>query len=45
LKFHPGKVTLTPRLLGSDDVLRKFQAGESGRQILDESKPQLDKFR
>ena len=45
LKFHPGKVTLTPRLLGSDDVLRKFQAGESGRQILDESKAQLDHFR
>lgn len=45
LKFHPGKVTLTPRLLGSDDVLRKFQAGESGRQILDESKAQLDQFR
>ena len=45
LKFHPGKVTLTPRLLGSDDVLRRFQAGESGRRILDESKSQLDEFR
>ena len=45
LKFHPGKVTLTPRLLGSDEVLAKFQAGESGRQILEESKAQLADFR
>ncbi|MBV8828096.1 MAG: DUF1343 domain-containing protein [Acidobacteriaceae bacterium] len=45
LKFHPGKVTLTPRLLGSDEVLAKFRAGESGRQILEESKAQLAEFR
>ena len=45
LKFHPGKVTLTPRLLGSDDVLASFQAGQSGRQILEESKARLGEFR
>ncbi|HZS53176.1 MAG TPA: DUF1343 domain-containing protein [Bryobacteraceae bacterium] len=45
LKFHPGKVSLLPRLVGSDEVLAKFQAGESGRQILDESRAELAKFR
>ncbi|HEX4228917.1 MAG TPA: DUF1343 domain-containing protein [Bryobacteraceae bacterium] len=45
LKFHPGKVILTPRLLGSDEILAKFQAGESGRQILKESQSQLAEFR
>jgi uncharacterized protein YbbC (DUF1343 family) len=45
LKFHPGKVTLTPRLIGSDEILAKFQAGESGRQILKESQAQLTEFR
>jgi len=45
MKFHPGKVELTMRLLGSDDVLAKLRAGESGRQILEESQAQLAEFR
>jgi uncharacterized protein YbbC (DUF1343 family) len=45
MKFHPGKVDLTMRLLGSDDVLAKLRAGESGRQILEESQGQLAGFR
>ncbi len=45
MKFHPGKVELTMRLLGSDDVLAKLRAGESGRQILEQSQAQLAEFR
>jgi uncharacterized protein YbbC (DUF1343 family) len=45
MKFHPGKVEPTMRLLGSDDVLAKLKAGKSGKQILDEGKPQLEQFK
>jgi uncharacterized protein YbbC (DUF1343 family) len=45
MKFHPGKIEPTMRLLGSDEVLAKLKAGESGRQILDETRPQLEQFR
>ena len=44
MKFHPGKVEPTMRLLGSDAVLQKLQSGMSGRQILDEARPQLQEF-
>ena len=45
MRFHPGKVDLTMRLLGSDEVLAKLQAGETGRQILQESQVQLEQFK
>ena len=45
IRFHPGKVEPTMRLLGSDEVLAKLKAGESGRQILEEARPQLEQFR
>jgi uncharacterized protein YbbC (DUF1343 family) len=45
IKFHPGKVVPTMRLLGSDDVLARLQRGESGRQILQTSRAQLEQFR
>jgi uncharacterized protein YbbC (DUF1343 family) len=45
IKFHPGKVEPTMRLLGSDEVLAKLKAGKSGRQILDEARPQLEQFK
>jgi uncharacterized protein YbbC (DUF1343 family) len=45
MRFHPGKVDLTMRLLGSDEVLAKLQAGETGRQILQESQMQLEQFK
>jgi uncharacterized protein YbbC (DUF1343 family) len=32
------------RLLGSDAVLQKLQSGTSGRQILEEARPQLQEF-
>ena len=44
IKFHPGKIDPTMRLLGSDDVLRKLQSGMSGRQILEEARPQVQEF-
>jgi len=45
IKFHPGKIEPTMRLLGSDEVLAKLKTGESGRQILNEARPQLEQFR
>ena len=45
IKFHPGKVEPTMRLLGSDEVLAKLQAGETGREILQAYRPQLEHFR
>lgn len=45
MKFHPGKFEPAMRLLGSDEVLAKLKAGESGRQILDSARGQLDRFR
>lgn len=45
MKFHPGKVEPTMRLLGSDEVLAKLQAGETGRAILEQYHPQLEHFR
>lgn len=45
MKFHPEKVEPTMRLLGSDEILVKLRAGESGRQILKESQAQLAEFR
>ncbi|HTF61168.1 MAG TPA: DUF1343 domain-containing protein [Edaphobacter sp.] len=45
MKFHPGKVEPTMRLLGSDEVLAKLQAGETGREILQQYRPQLEHFR
>jgi uncharacterized protein YbbC (DUF1343 family) len=45
MKFHPGKVEPTMRLLGSDEVLEKLKAGERGRQILEDFRPQLEHFR
>jgi hypothetical protein len=45
MKFHPGKVEPTMRLLGSDEVFAKLQAGETGRKILEANRPQLEHFR
>jgi len=45
IKFHPEKVTLTPRLIGSDAVIAKLQAGATGRQILEDAQAQLAEFR
>ena len=45
MKFHPGKVEPTMRLLGSDEVLAKLQAGETGREIFEAYRPQLEHFR
>ncbi|MGH9666330.1 MAG: exo-beta-N-acetylmuramidase NamZ family protein [Bryobacteraceae bacterium] len=45
MKFHPGKVDPTMRLLGSDEVLAALKAGKSGRQILDDARGQLEQFR
>lgn len=45
MKFHPGKVEPTLRLLGSDEVLAKLQSGETGREILQQFHPQLEHFR
>jgi uncharacterized protein YbbC (DUF1343 family) len=45
MKFHPGKVEPTMHLLGSDEVLAKLQSGKSGRQILEEARPQLEQFK
>jgi uncharacterized protein YbbC (DUF1343 family) len=45
MKFHPGKIEPTMRLLGSDEVLAKLKAGETGRQILSEGAGQLEAFR
>jgi uncharacterized protein YbbC (DUF1343 family) len=45
MKFHPGKMEPTMRLLGSDEVLAKLQAGETGREILEQYRPQLEHFR
>ncbi|MFZ0593321.1 MAG: DUF1343 domain-containing protein [Bryobacteraceae bacterium] len=44
MKFHPGRVEPTMRLLGNDEILVKLRAGESGRQILQESQAQLAEF-
>ena len=45
MKFHPGKFEPSMRLLGSDAVLAKLKAGESGRRILDSVRTDLEKFR
>lgn len=44
MKFHPGKFEPTMRLLGSDKVLAQLKAGETGKQILDSAKAQLQQF-
>lgn len=45
MKFHPGKFEPTMRLLGSDEVLARLKAGESGREILDSTRGPLEQFR
>jgi uncharacterized protein YbbC (DUF1343 family) len=45
MKFHPGKVDPTMRLLGSDEVLAELKAGKSGHQILSDAREQLEQFR
>ncbi len=45
MKFHPGRFEPSPRLLGSDEVLAKLKAGQSGRQILEEARKPLEEFR
>ena len=44
-QFHPGKVEPKMRLLGSAEVLAKLQAGEAGREILEQYHSQLEHFR
>jgi hypothetical protein len=45
MKFHPGKFEPAPHLLGSDEVLARLKAGDSGRQILDAARAPLEQFR
>jgi uncharacterized protein YbbC (DUF1343 family) len=45
MRFHTGKVEPTMRLLGSDDVLARLKAGETGRQILAGTKDRMEEFR
>ena len=45
MKFHPEKFEPVMRLLGSDAVLAKLKAGESGRQILESARGELEQFR
>lgn len=45
MKFHPGKFEPAPHLLGSDEVLARLKAGDSGRQILDAARGPLEQFR
>ena len=45
MKFHPGKFEPVMRLLGSDAVLAKLKAGESGKQILESARGELKQFR
>jgi uncharacterized protein YbbC (DUF1343 family) len=45
MRFHPGKIEPTMRLLGSDEVLAKLKAGKTGRQILEEATDKLEEFR
>ena len=45
MKFHPGKFEPTMRLVGSDAVLAKLKAGESGGRILDSVSGDLEQFR
>jgi hypothetical protein len=45
IKFHPGKVEPTMRLLGSDEVLAQLRSGMSGREILKETRVQLWQFK
>jgi uncharacterized protein YbbC (DUF1343 family) len=45
MRLHPGKFDPTMHLLGSDDVLAALKGGKSGRQILEESRAPLERFR
>ena len=45
MKFHRGKFEPVMRLLGSDAVLAKLKAGESGKQILESARGELEQFR
>lgn len=44
MKFHPGKFEPNMRLLGSDEVLAELKAGQTGQQILDSARGQLERF-
>lgn len=45
IKFHPTKFEPNMRLIGSDELMAKLRAGETGRQILDDSRVSLENFR
>ena len=45
IKFHPGKFQPTMRLLGSDEIRARLEAGDSGRQILERARAPLEQFR
>ena len=47
LKFHPGKfdVQSVIRLLGSDEAAERLKRGESGREVLNAMRGQVDEFR
>ena len=45
IKFHPGKFEPTMRLLGSDEIRARLEAGDSGRQILERARAPLEQFR
>jgi hypothetical protein len=46
LRFHPGKFDLSTvmRLLGSDEAARRLNGGETGREVLEAMRGQLDEF-
>lgn len=46
LKFHPGQFDLggVMRLLGSDEAAARLKRGETGRQVLDGMRGQLEEF-
>lgn len=46
LKFHPGKFDLNGvmRLLGSDEAAERLNRGETGREVLQAMRGQLDEF-
>jgi uncharacterized protein YbbC (DUF1343 family) len=47
LKFHPGKfdVQSVIRLLGSDEAAERLKRGESGREVLNAMRGQVEEFR
>jgi uncharacterized protein YbbC (DUF1343 family) len=47
LRYHPGKFDIQTviRLLGSEEAAERLKSGQSGREVLDAMRPQLEEFR